>query len=219
MDENASIVRHPVYIVDDDRPVLDLLTAQISAAGFDAVGFDSAASFLRSLKPRARGCLLVDFRMPDMTGKQLQEVLVGRKVIMPIIFLTGTRDVSTTAAVMKLGAVDVIEKPWEESTLMTAVQAALKLEEARYQKSLHIEELLARMAELTPRELEVAGLVVGGSSNKTIATTLAVSERTVEVHRARVMSKMKADGLAHLVVMWREAMEGLGRAAAPSPKT
>src|ERR1700678_336046 len=199
--ENLNNASQTVYVVDDDQLARDLLLAQLRAEGFCAHAFESGPAFLDAMAPEPRGCLLLDFQMPQMSGKELQSLLVSRGVMLPIIFLTGTGDVSTTAAVMKLGAIDVIEKPWQQLQLIEAVREALYLDQARWEKLVRLEELRSRIADLTPRELEVGSLVVQGRSNKAIASALDVSERTVEVHRSRVMSKLRAEGVAHLVVI------------------
>jgi FixJ family two-component response regulator len=202
-----------VYVVDDDPLARDLLLAQLRAEGFSALAYESGRAFLEAIGPDARGCILLDFQMPEMSGQQLQSLLMSRGVAMSVVFLTGTGDVSTTAAVMKLGAVDVIEKPWRKEQLAQVVREALQLEQSRWEKRVRRSEIQRRVAELTPRELEVGELVVQGRSNKAIAAALDVSERTVEVHRARVMAKMRAEGLANLVVLWREALGDVSEAA------
>jgi len=190
-----------VYIVDDDVAVLDALGMLMKSAGLEVEGFRSAQNFLDSFNPDSSGCLLLDVRMPDISGLQLQEILNERKITIPIIFITGHADIPMAVQAMKKGALEFIEKPFNHEELINCIHRALMLNSANTHKLKQRQLIINRIKQLTPRELEVMKKIVAGELNKTIAFDLGVSQRTIEIHRAKVMQKMRALSLAHLVRM------------------
>jgi FixJ family two-component response regulator len=196
-----------VYIVDDDAAIRRLVAAELRHAGYRVAAFESAADFLKSIDAESHGCLLLDIQMPGMSGVELQTHLGGQNVHLPIVFLSGAADVPLTATVMKRGAVDLIQKePWAPATLLEAVRLAMNASHAAMSQREKVAEIRRRIAVLTPREREIAGLLAQGIANKQIAATLGLSKRTVEIHRGRVMFKMQADNLANFVLQWTAAM-------------
>lgn len=188
----------PVYIVDDDEAVRRGLEQLLLAAGFEAHSFASAESFLSSSAGTEGGCIVLDIAMPGMNGLDLNAVLHERGVHLPVIFLTGHGDVPTTVRAMKDGALEFLEKPVAGETLLRAVRAALKLEESRHEDHAERAAARARYGTLTAREREVMALAITGLPNKVIARRLALSHRTVEIHRSRAMRKMQAGSLLEL---------------------
>jgi FixJ family two-component response regulator len=188
-----------VYVVDDDRAVRDSLSLLLRSAGIVSETFDSAAAFLAGFRPERIGCLVADVRMPGMTGLELQQELNARSVGIPIIFITGHGDVPMAVNAMKAGAVDFLTKPFRNQDLMDRIEKALGSARAGFRDHEKLREARARQVTLTPREVEVMGLVVSGLANKVIAMDLGVSQRTVELHRSRVMQKMGVRSLAELV--------------------
>lgn len=188
-----------VYIVDDDPVVRISLHGILTEAGFPARVFKSADEFLEEFEPDWQGCLLLDMQMPGLPGLELQRLLAQRGSPLSIIILTATAIVATAVETMRLGAVDLIEKPCPPERLLTRVRSALAMSAA--QVALRQERQLAaeRWDILSLRERQVAELVVRGLANKQIAAQLSVSEKTVEAHRAQVMRKMQTDGVAALV--------------------
>jgi FixJ family two-component response regulator len=188
-----------VYIVDDDPAVLTALTRLLKAAGYTAAAFDSPQAFLAQYDAQSRGCLLLDVSMPGLSGTELQQALITKHCALPIIFLTGRGDVPTSVNAMKHGAMDFLTKPVDDTALIAAVEHALRQEAAGYAIHAEVVALRQRLATLTPREQEVLGHVVAGRLNKQIAVQLGTTEKTIKVHRARVMDKMQAHSLAELV--------------------
>ena len=169
--------------------------------GLEAETFPGAAAFLEAYDPDRSGCLVLDIRMPGMSGLDLQRRLNEANAILPIIFITGHGDVPVAVRAMRAGAVDFLQKPFDEQDLLDRIHQALE-NDARHRRELAEKDLiLGRIASLTPRERQVMDLVVAGLANKNVAGRLGVSRRTVEIHRARVMAKMQATSLAHLVRM------------------
>jgi two-component system response regulator FixJ len=187
-----------IFVVDDDDAVGDAVAVLLRSEGYRVAVFGSAAAFLDGHQPDGAGCLLADVRMPDMTGLELQELVVERRLGLPTIIMTGHGDVGMAVRAMKAGAVDFLEKPFPDTILLEAVQRALTPDQATRDGDLR-RQADARLATLTPREREVFDRLVLGLPNKMIASELALSPRTVEVHRARVMAKMDVDSLAQLV--------------------
>jgi two-component system response regulator FixJ len=188
-----------VFIVDDDDAVRDSLQTLLEVEGYRTEAFSSALAFLEAYDVRRRGCLLADVRMPDMSGLELQEILNQRRSPLPVIIITGHGDVPMAVRAMKAGAVDFIEKPFSDTTLLDGVRRALAAaDRASADRELGA-DAEARLQSLTPREREVLKLLILGRPNKVIAFELSISPRTVEIHRARVMEKMQADSLSHLV--------------------
>lgn len=190
-----------IFIVDDDVDVRVSLQALLKAEGYAAETFESAMAFLASDAPARRGCLIADIRMPDMDGLALQEELVRRKAELPVIVVTGHGDVPLAVRAMKAGAVDFLEKPYDEAVLLASIRRALVAAEETSERAASLHEAEARIASLTEREREVLDLLAAGKANKVIAYELDISPRTVEIHRARVMEKMQAKSLAELVRM------------------
>ncbi|WP_462330375.1 response regulator FixJ [Thiohalocapsa halophila] len=190
-----------VFVVDDDQAMRSSLQWLIESMGMRVETYDSAQAFLDAYYPGRAGCLLLDVRMPGMSGLELQAYLAKREHRIPVIIITGHGDVAMAVKAMKNGAVDFIEKPFDDEALVVSIRNALQHDEKQRALRSQRADIAARMAELTPREHEVMTMVTDGRSNKEIATSLGVSAKTVEVHRARVMDKMRADSLAELVRM------------------
>jgi FixJ family two-component response regulator len=193
-----------VHVVDDDASVRTALTRLLQAAGYSVRAWDSASEFLRSRAWEVRGCILLDLRMPGMDGLELQQALAQQIAQahhsgLPIIFLTGHGDIATGVRAMKAGAVDFLTKPVERETLLAAVANALARDNVNHAAHEDLLTLQQRYATLTPREREVFAQVTTGAPNKQIAAEIGAAERTVKLHRARVMEKMQAGSLAELV--------------------
>ena len=190
-----------IFIVDDDTSVRTAVKRLIRSLGFVVETFDSAQAFLKHEPHDGPACLLLDIRMPGTSGIELQEQLAEAGVQIPIIFITGHGNIPLSVKAMKAGAVDFIEKPFEDQKLIDAIHAAIAQNKQFITEQAEINELQQRIDSLTPREHEVFMLVVSGMLNKQIAFDLGMSEKTVKVHRARVMHKMTAASLADLVRM------------------
>lgn len=196
-----------VFIVDDELSILHALTRILKQAGLSTKTFVSAEEFLAQHDPVQHGCLLLDIFMPGMTGLELQKLLKERHSKIPVIILTGFGSVSMAVDAIKGGAIDFIEKPFENEELLESVWHAIEVDARnRYAFQLHA-RTIQRMEKLTAREREVMKLMVEGKSSKAIACLFGVSARTCELHRARVMAKMEADSLADLVRMTIEASD------------
>jgi two-component system response regulator FixJ len=191
-----------IFIVDDDDGVRDSLQLLLQAAGFPQIGaYESSLRFLDAAEPRPGDCLLLDVRMPDMDGLELQAELNRRALRLPVIVMTGHGDVPIAVRAMKAGAADFIEKPFTDDLLIDCVRRALALSAETLRLSEEASEILRRLQTLTAREREVLEGMVAGHPNKVIAHDLGISPRTVEIHRARVMEKMDARSLSALVRM------------------
>lgn len=190
-----------VYVVDDDQAMRNSLKWLIESIGMPVKTYSSADDFLTNYFPGRAGCLLLDVRMPGMSGLELQAHLARENSRLPVIIITGHGDVAMAVKAMKSGAVDFIEKPFHDEDLITSIRNALDFD--RKERALRSQraQITARLAELTPREHEVMEMVTEGHANKEIAAALGVSAKTVEAHRARVMDKMRASSLAELVRM------------------
>jgi len=187
-----------VYVVDDDADVRDSLSTLLEASEFHVVTFDSAAAFLAGSEAK-NACLVTDVRMPGMDGLALQEELVSRGMRIPVIIMTGHGDIPLAVKAMRAGAVDFLEKPFEDGTLIASVNRALKEHAAAHGPSATALAAQSQLSSLTERERQVLDLLVLGKPNKVIAYELGISPRTVEIHRARVMEKTSARSLADLV--------------------
>ena len=188
-----------VFVVDDDPGVGDSMQVLLESAGLNSETFLSADEFLEAYDPGKPGCLLLDVRMPGLSGPELQARLREMGSTIPIIFVTAHGDVPTAVDAVKAGAVDFLEKPYRKEELLAKIQDALE-EDARNRAALgDLSEIRGRLASLTPREREVMALVVDGKLNKNIARALGISQRTVEIHRSRVMEKMKVRSVSMLV--------------------
>jgi FixJ family two-component response regulator len=188
-----------VFVVDDDEPMRRSLENLIRSVGLRVEAFASGQEFLRGKRPDLPGCLVLDVRLPGLSGLDLQKRMAAADIEIPIIFITGHGDIPMTVQAMKAGAVEFLTKPFRDQDLLDAIQQALERDcQAREQRA-KVEELRSRYRSLTPREREVIALVVAGLLNKQIAGELGTSEAAVKVHRQHVMEKMGADSLADLV--------------------
>jgi FixJ family two-component response regulator len=205
-----STLSHPrpsVFIVDDDAGVRDSLKFLMRSVDHPVETFASALEFLDAYRDDRPGCLVLDIRMPGMSGLELQEQLIARRAMVPIIIITGHGDVPMAVEAMQSGARDFIQKPFRDQDLLDRINLELE-QDAKNRAALgELNLIRERLASLTPREREVMDLVVHGKANKVIAGDLELSQRTVEIHRARVMEKMQASSLAHLVRMVIEVGE------------
>jgi two-component system response regulator FixJ len=188
-----------VFVVDDDASVLESIAFLLKTVGIEAETFSSAQAFLDAHDRQAVGCLVLDVRMPAMSGLELQERLRAMGSSLPIIFLTAHGDVPMAVQAVKAGAVDFIQKPFHDQDLIDKIQRAIEGSADARDAEAALLDVEARIDSLTPRECEVLDAVVSGMANKVIAGELGVSQRTVEIHRANVMRKMKADSVAELV--------------------
>jgi two-component system, LuxR family, response regulator FixJ len=189
-----------VFIVDDDEAVRDSLQLLLESAGHAVQAFETAGDALQSCRTRAPACIVTDVRMPEMDGLEFQEKLAAGGIHVPVIVMTGHADVPLAVRAMKAGAVDFIEKPFGDEAILASIEGALR----RKPQAAADPALVERLDSLTPREREVLELLVIGHPNKVIAHRLDISPRTVEIHRAHVMEKMKAKSLPELV---RTAMQ------------
>lgn len=190
-----------VFVVDDDPAVLDSLSLLVRSVGLQVETYESARDFLAAYDPDRPGCLVLDVRMPGISGLELQERLEKIGSTLPIVFVTAYGDVPMAVRAVKAGAVDFIQKPFRDQELLEKIGRAIEQNARLREESTTVEAIAQRMESLTPREREVMDHVVDGKSNKAIAHELDLSQRTVEIHRARVMEKMEADSLADLVRM------------------
>lgn len=188
-----------VFVVDDDPSIRKGLERLLRSMGHDVEAFPTGQEFLARSLYDGPSCLILDVRMPGLSGLELQEKLLARETPMPIIFITGHGNIPMSVKALKAGAVDFLEKPFDEQVLLDAVNSALEKHKAQIRRQLEIREIQARIESLTPREREVLSLVVTGMLNKQIAFELKTSEKTIKVHRARVMEKMRAQSLADLI--------------------
>jgi FixJ family two-component response regulator len=197
---------HPgiVYVVDDDEAFRDSVAWLLQTNGYQARLFSDAESLLKDIKPGSGGpprCVVLDVRMPGMSGPEAQEALVSRGIEVPIIFVTAHADVPIAVTAIKRGAFDFIEKPFAESDLLKRIEEALSFATETAAQQTQVASIKARLESLSEREKQVLDAVVNGKMNKTIAYDLDISIKTVEAHRARVMEKMEANSLAHLIRM------------------
>lgn len=190
-----------IFVVDDDTSVRTALKRLIRSLGFIVEAFDSAQAFLDREDHDGPACLILDIRMPGTSGIELQKQLTETGVHIPIIFITGHGNVQMSVKAMKAGALDFIEKPFDDQTLIDAIHTAIARSKQDRAKQIERHELQTLVDSLTPREYEVFRLVVAGMLNKQIGAELGMSEKTVKVHRGRVMQKMQAASLADLVRM------------------
>ncbi|HKF98577.1 MAG TPA: response regulator [Steroidobacteraceae bacterium] len=193
--------RAVVFVVDDDPSMQRSLDTLLRSVGLDVRLFSAAHEFMRADRPDAPGCLVLDVRLPGMSGLTFQQELAKAGVALPIIFLTGHGDVPMTARAMKAGAVEFLTKPFDEQVLLDAIHAAIERDRQMRRDAASLAALQARYHELTERERQVMKLVVAGRVNKQIAAELKLSLVTVKVHRGQVMRKMLAKSVAELVRM------------------
>ena len=190
-----------VFIIDDDEGVRHSIEDLLKSVGLRAQCYGTAEDFLRSGRPNTPSCLVLDVRLPGISGLEFQSELRSAGFTLPIIFISGYGDIPMTVKAMKLGAVEFLTKPFREQDLLDAIQQALQRDRANRQERQQVEELQKRYVTLTPRERQVLNLVVSGMLNKQIASELGASETTVKIHRGRVMEKMGAGSVAELVRM------------------
>lgn len=208
-----------VHIVDDDAMVRRALERLICSAGYEVSAYSSAGDFLDSRRDLEPGCLVLDMRLPDIDGMEVYRRLRERGSVMPVIFMTGFGDILMSVQAMKAGAVDFLPKPVGDETLLGAIDGALAEDRRARAEHLEIAELSRRYASLTTREREVLHLVLEGRLNKQIAGELGISEKTVKVHRGRVMTKMGARRVAQVVqAAVRLGLETPTAAARPTPR-
>jgi two-component system response regulator FixJ len=197
-----------IHIVDDDAAIGRALSMLARSAGLEAVAHPSAEAFLAQFDPSTAGCVVTDARMPGMNGLELQRTLRARGIDTPVIVITGHGAVSMAVEALKAGAADFLEKPFDDEVFLACVREALAMAERTADRRRRQQEIVARAALLSAREREVMDLIVEGLSSPAIAERLAISVRTVESHRARVMDKMRARGLADLVRLAIRLEEG-----------
>ncbi len=190
-----------VFVIDDDRLIREGMQSLIKSIGLRVETFASARDFLAAKRPDAPACLILDVRMPEVSGLDLQRKLGEAKIQIPIIFITGHGDIPMTVRAMKEGALEFLTKPVRGQELLDAVQKAVARDRELRKERAEMSEIRLRFESLTPREKEVLDLVVAGLLNKQIADQLGASELTIKTHRAHLMQKTEADSLAHLVRM------------------
>jgi len=190
-----------VYIVDDDDGMRRALTTLMTTVGYRATAFSRPGEFLAQYDPDQASCLVLDVRMPEMSGLEVQQQLNRNGSIVPVIMITGHGDIPMAVQAMKDGCFDFLQKPFRDQELLDRINAALKQDAQNRESVDRLADLRQRAESLTPREREVMAAVVDGKANKVVAIDLGLSERTVEIHRANVMDKMGARSVAHLVKM------------------
>lgn len=190
-----------VFVVDDDAAALDSLMLLLRSDGLNPSGYSSALAFLDDVSLEARGCVISDVRMPGMDGVQLVRTLKQKGSVLPIILITGHADVTVAVQAMKAGASDFVQKPYESEMILRLVRGALEENDEALDANARRNRVRSRIESLTTRERQVLDLIMEGASNKLIASSLTISPRTVEIYRANVMSKMRADSLSELIRM------------------
>lgn len=199
---------YPLYVVDDDDAIRRSLSFLLKTSGFAVQVFEGGLPFLKAAATLAPGCVLLDVRMPDMDGLEVQRELRARGIMLPVIIMTGHGDIDMAVAAMKAGASDFIEKPFEKATLLACIESARKQSIATRGVGARAQEAQARLNILTDREREVLDGLVEGLPNKTIAYDLGISPRTVEIHRANLMQKLEVRSLAEALRIAFHAVEG-----------
>ncbi|MEJ7136945.1 response regulator transcription factor [Amphibiibacter pelophylacis] len=187
-----------IHVVDDDAMMRRSVVFLLDSIGWDAVAYASAEEFLAQPAPQRPGCLVLDIRMPTLSGLELQQQLAGRGDALPVIFITGHADVSLAVQAMKSGACDLIEKPFRDQVLLDAVSRAVRTSRDMLRERLRCDQARRRLQTLSPREREVADLLARGQANKRVALALDISERTVHIHRQHVMDKLDIRSAAEL---------------------
>lgn len=200
-----------IFVVDDDEGVRNSLKFLLKSVGLATHAFASADEFLAAYRPDQPGCLVLDVRMPGMSGLELQQQLNVRGAVVPVIFITGHGDVPMAVEAMQQGAFDFLQKPFRDQELIDRIQRALESDTRNREALAEHDKIRARLDLLTEREREVLGLLTSGKQNKTMAAELGLSQRTVEIHRARIMEKTGAGSLAQLVRMVMDLESGPNR--------
>jgi FixJ family two-component response regulator len=190
-----------VFVVDDDASICDAVKSLLKSVGLRAEAFGSTEEFVKALRPEVPSCLVLDVRLPGMSGLEFQEELAKTGIRIPVIFVTAHGDIPMTSRAMKAGAIEFLPKPFQKQELLDAIHQALEHDRETREEEAGLSKLRARFESLTEREREVMGLVATGLMNKEVGAKLRVTEITVKVHRGHVMQKMKADSLADLVRM------------------
>ena len=190
-----------VFVVDDEPTVCASVKRLVRSVGIEVQTYSSAQEFLRGKRPDVPGCLVLDVRLPDLSGLDLQQELAKANITLPIIFVTGHGDIPMSVRAMKAGAVEFLTKPFREQDLLDAIQHGIQQHRTLREQRAEIFDLQCRYESLTLREREVFPLVAGGLLNKQVASQLGASEKTIKVHRGQVMHKMKAESLADLIRM------------------
>jgi two-component system, LuxR family, response regulator FixJ len=197
-----------VYVVEDDEGARALVTVLAQSIGVRCQAFETAAEFLEHYDPRQPGCLVLDLIMPGMGGLELQDELNRRGAVIPVIFITGHADVETAVEAMQHGAFNYLQKPFRNPDLVESVRKAIAHDLANRKMLMQVDAIRERLFSLTPREREVLDLIIRGRPNKTMAQEMGLSQRTIELHRSRVMEKMGAASVAQLVRMFLDAERG-----------
>jgi two-component system response regulator FixJ len=192
-------LKRAVYVVDDDAGVRRSLERLLHVAGFEAVSYETPFAFLEVARTLVPGCLLLDIRMPAISGLQIQERLIAMAVLLPVVIMTAQGDVATAVRAMKAGAADFIEKPFDDEVLLKTIESALERGSGRVGREQEVTNAVKRIGALSPREWQVLEGLVAGDPNKVIAYDLGLSVRTVEVHRARMMERLGVRQLAEAV--------------------
>lgn len=188
-----------VFIVDDDQAMAESLSWMIESVGFKTKTFTNAQSFIDSYTPNQAGCLILDVRMPEISGPELQERLNQKHIQLPIIFISGHGDIPLAVRVMKAGAIDFLAKPFNDQVLLEVINKAIRIDKENREKKLQSVEIAERVAQLTPREHQIMCHIVAGKLNKVISGELDISLKTVEAHRANIMKKLQVKSLPELV--------------------
>lgn len=188
-----------VFVVDDDAAVRNAISLLMKSAGLAVESYPSASEFLAQYDPSRPGCLVLDVRMPGMSGPDLQEALASRHIHIPIIVVTGHGDVPMAVRAIRRGALDFLQKPFDDHVLLQRIEQALALDARRREEEAHQAEVQGRLGRLTQREREVMELLIAGRGNKEIAFDLGLSRKTVDIHRSHIMMKLGLDSLAELV--------------------
>lgn len=207
---SATTTLGTVFVIDDDEAVRNSLRLLLKSLGLAVRTFASAQEFLPTYEPRDPGCLILDIRMPGMSGLELQQQLNIRGATIPVIFISGHGDIPMAVEAMQHGAFDFLQKPFRDQELIDRVQRALERDAAIRTEIQATDQIRQHLASLTPREREILELVTTGKPNKVMAGDLGVSQRTIEIHRARVMEKMHARSLAQLVRMLMDVQRTAG---------
>jgi len=197
----ARIPSEVVFVVDDDASMRDAISRLLNAVGLTVQTFASARAFLNRRLPDVPGCVVLDVRLPGLSGLDVQREMVERGIHIPVVFITGHGDIPMSVQAMKAGAVEFLTKPFRDQDLLDAVRSGIQLDRKEREERTELAELRDCVRHLTQREQEVMSLVVSGLLNKQIALQLGTSEKTIKIHRSQVMRKMRANSLAHLVRM------------------